>query len=215
MDLSAIEQNYQAMATEDLIRLSKKPSDLRIEVIPILQNELLNRGKREDAMELSNYLIKTKTSEDIDMSTDEFTNLINERIDSGESVDSIKIDLKEKGINLVDVVIEDEKLRKKAFDLIIDLNKQGLLEKELDKKVMAAFSISQGDVDILKSQLRQRGRNNQVSGYDLVIISIIFMIVFFSIGGYVTITAILALVGGISMIVNGHDQLRKPNEKYF
>ncbi len=215
MDLSAIEQNYQAMATEDLIRLSKKPSDLRIEVIPILQNELLNRGKREDAMELSNYLIKTKTSEDIDMSTDEFTNLINERIDSGESVDSIKIDLKEKGINLVDVVIEDEKLRKKAFDLIIDLNKQGLLEKDLDKKVMAAFSISQGDVDILKSQLRQRGRNNQVSGYALVIISIIFMIVFFSIGGYVTITAILALVGGISMIVNGHDQLRKPNEKYF
>ena len=57
-DLDQIQHFYKNSYTEKLIELSKQPEGLRREVIPLLQKELLERGQKEEARLLDDYLSK-------------------------------------------------------------------------------------------------------------------------------------------------------------
>jgi len=211
IDIQNIEDNYKSMSVDELLNLSKKPQDLRLEVIPILQKELINRKKNQEALALTDFLIKSRENEKPrykDLSSVELRKLIDTRLDSGQSLESIKIDLKDEGINVFDIINEDEKLRDKAFDYITQLKQQGLEDKEIDQKLKENLSLDKADSEMLKVQLKKKGRQNLIFGYSLTIIAAILIMVSISLGGNVTISAIVIVCIGIWRIITGYDQIK-------
>jgi hypothetical protein len=209
-DLRNIEENYTRMSIEELRRLTTKPHELRLEVIPILQQELLNRGQNKDAMSLTDFLVKSKAKPRFsEMSIIELKQLIGDRLDSGESIESIKIDLKDDGIDIFDIINDDNKLKEKAFDYITHLKQQGLKEKEIDEKLKETFSIGEEDSETLKIQLKKKGNQNLILGYSISIIALLLIVISLSVGRSVTVAGVVILAISIGRVIKGHEQLKK------
>ena len=208
-DLKAIEENYRRMRTDELLHLSKTPQDLRLEVIPLLQKELLNRHQQEEALMLSSFLINSREQHRFkNLTKKELKELIQARLDSGESLESIKLDLKDDGINIFDIINEENKLLEKTFDYITHLKNEGLGDEEIDEKLQKDLAIEKQEVDIIKERLRKRGKLNLSVGYTLLSVAVIFSIISLSAGGQITIKGILAAGIAIWRIIVGHDQLK-------
>ena len=84
LDLEIIKQKYQEMLTDDLVRLSKKPKDLREDVIPILKTELIKRGKKDAADTLINYKDDNSELQYQNMTLSQLRQMVQERVDEGE-----------------------------------------------------------------------------------------------------------------------------------
>lgn len=136
IDLKDIQENYKRMPLEKLIMLANNPKELELEAIGILQQELLNRNQTKEALSFTEFLINRKKENSIgNMSMPELKQLIKDRLESGEPIENIKIDLKEEGIDIFDIVNSDNKLKEKAFDYILHLKENGNNDNEIDKKL--------------------------------------------------------------------------------
>ncbi len=114
--MEQVAKNYESMSDLKLLELVKNPKELRLEVLPLLQKELINRGKSDEALSISNYLIQTKIEPNFGTySKQELTEIISERIDRGESIESIKIDLKDNGIDMFELLSVDDKLKNSSI----------------------------------------------------------------------------------------------------
>ena len=206
-DLKDIQENYKKMSIEKLIDLTIKPEGLRLEIIPILQQELISRGKTEAAMSLSEFLVRPKEKSRFrKLSEVDLKKLIKERLDSGESIESIKIDLKDDGVDFFNFINNDDKLKDQAFDFITDLKKNGVGDKEINQKLNETFSLEKQEAEILKVQLRKRGRQKINSGYFLLIIGLILIVGSLSINGGINIAGIVFIGSAIWKISLGHDE---------
>lgn len=174
-NLDLIITTYKEISTEKLILLSKNPSDLQIEVIPHLQAELISRGKLQEVKELDNYL-QNGINERIDyrdFSKEEIHALIQERLALGESFESIKIDLKENGINIFDILKEEAKTEARHFDFIANLQNNGAHDAEIADKLNYAFGTSQEEAEELKAKYENRKRIGIIVGAILIAFEII------------------------------------------
>jgi hypothetical protein len=204
-NLNHIIENYKRLPTEELIEIAKSPEQLELEIIPHLQSELFNRNKKEEALLLSEYLIKRPKSV-AELNKEELTEMIKERVDSGELLESIKLDLKDKGVDLFNLLQVQNQLQGKALDYLTSLKEEGMDEAEIDEKLKSRFSLNENEADVLKRQLRAKGKQNLVIGYTLVIIMGILSIAALSLGGFVGIGGLLLTALGVWRIVEGHRQ---------
>lgn len=208
-DLRSIEENYRRMTIEKLIDLAMKPQELRIEVIPILQQELLNRGLNKEAISLTDFLVRSKEKPRYsESSVVELKKQIEDRLESGESIESIKANLKDDGINIFDIINDENEVNEKAFDYISYLKQKGVGEKEIDEKLKKTFSMEKEDSEMLKIQLKKKGNQNLIIGYSISIIALLLIITSF-VGNRVTIGVIFVLAIGIWRIVKGYEQLKE------
>ena len=198
------------MSDEYLINLSSKPPDLRLDVLPILQKELLVRSLNKEALSITEFLVKVKEKPRFkDMTELELKQLIAQRIESGESIESIKIDLKDDGINIFDIINEDAKLQDKAIDYLTQLKDQGYQEHEIDEKLKETLSIEKEDTEQLKLELKKRGKQNLIIGYSIAVLAALMMFLSLSMGGNVTIGSVILIAIGIWRIYKGSEQLKK------
>ena len=204
-NLNSIIDNYKRLRTEELIQIAKSPEQLQVEIIPHLQAELFNRNKKEEAILLSEYLVK-RPKPLSELSKKELTEMIKERVDSGESLESIKLDLKDNGVDMFDLLETHNQVQGKVFDYLTSLKEDGLNETEIDEKLKSRFSLDENEADVLKRQLRAKGKQNLIIGYSLVIIMGILSILTLGSGGYVGIGGILLIGIGIWRIVEGYRQ---------
>jgi hypothetical protein len=203
--LDYIIENYKRMRTEELVQIARDPSDLELEIIPHLQAELLNRDKREEALRLSEFLIK-RPGPQKELTKKELAESVKERIDSGEPLESIKLDLKDRGIDFFEVMNQENKLKDKTFEYLTSLKEEGLDETEIDQKLKATFGIDESEADILKRELRNKGKQNLIIGYFLVIVVGSLSLLTLGAGFGITIGGMLLTGIGIWRIVEGHQQ---------
>jgi len=206
-NIDLIIENYRQLSTNELLSIAKNPAELRIDIIPHLQSELFNRNKKEEALLLSEFLIKRPKTY-AELTKDELSENIKERIDSGESLESIKLDLKENGVNMLDILSNEAQIQNKTFDYLASLKSEGLDDAEIDEKMKSTFSLTENETDVLKRQLKAKGKQNLIIGYSLVIVMSILTIVSLSMGGYVGIGGILAIGIGIWRISEGYRQTK-------
>lgn len=205
-NIDVIAGHYKNMSDAKLAALANEPRELRMEVLPVLQLELINRGLTDQAMAISHYLIQTKVVPDFgSYSMDELKKLVSERIDSGESVESIKIDLKDHGINLFDILSQDENLREQSLNYLTELKSQGLSEEEIDEKMEETLSIEKNEIEMLKSNLRLRGKRNLAIGFTCLA----FVLLIFVSGLSLTIGGVLLAGIAVWQIYKGFEQTRK------
>ena len=208
--LIEIEKNYKTKSDGELKKLVNKPFELRLDVIPVLQKELLNRGLQDEAMALTQFLLKSKKEGRAlnELSKRELLDHVNERIESGEPLDNIKDDLRLHGIDVFEV-FNDEGYEEKAMDYITDLKLQGLKTEEIDQKLQETLSIDKQESALLRAQLRKRGNQNLVVGYTMVIIALILIVLSAGYGGSVTVGGVLIICFGVWRIVAGYEQIKK------
>ncbi len=211
LNLESIKEKYHEMLTDDLVRLSKKPKDLREDVIPILTAELIKRGKRDDATTLANF--KENDSELLyqNMSLNELRQMTQERINAGEAMDSIKIDLRLNGIDVFEVLKEEITLQEEVYDSITKLKETGASQDDIDKHLEESYNIEKLDANKIKTDLKIKGKRNQTWGFVLIVISCFFLLLMMMGDHYFKIlkTSVFLLITGISMYAIGVKQAKE------
>jgi hypothetical protein len=206
-NLDFIIENYKKLHTEELILIAQKPADLEIEIIPHLQSELLNRNRKEEALLLTEYLV-SRPKWDEKPTKDELVESIKARIDVGESLESISLDLKENGINLFEILGDQNKFQNKAFEYLTSLKEKGLDEIAIGEKMKETFGITEQETDVLKVQLKNKGRKNVIIGYIVLIIVGILGLISVALGGYISIGGMVLIGIAIWQIMEGNRQKR-------
>ena len=96
-DFSTTENIYKNLSTEKLLSLAKELNSLKPEVIPFLKKELLARGKEYEVKAIE---ISMQNRVDFDnLTLNEIQELVAERLSKGESIENIKHELKDNGID--------------------------------------------------------------------------------------------------------------------
>jgi hypothetical protein len=207
-NLDLVVQHYKRISTEELVLIASSPSSLEIEIIPYLQSELLTRGQKEEALLLSQYLIQSteikKTYQDY--TKEELNKIIADRIDSGEPLESIKIDLKENGIDIFKTLETEQIIENKKMEYLSSLRNENFEEKEIEEKMKSTFGVSETETNQLKIQLRKKGRQNIIFGTSLVVIMSLLTLGAFAAGGSVGIAGILLIGVGVWKISEGKRQ---------
>jgi len=206
-NLSLVEENYQRLSTDELIRIAEDPASLNPEVIHLLQRELIARNHPEEALALTDFLLNSPLRLSF-MSIEELQKVVFERLQSGESIESIKIDLKENGINILDIINAEGKEREKAFDYMLALKNLGLDDTEVKEEMQETFSLDEGDSEVIHAQFKKRGWQNLVIGISIVVIVGLLAIGSMNTRGGIGIGAILIAATGVWRIVVGSRQLR-------
>lgn len=206
-DISLIADHYKTLHTAELIEIASDPASLRHDIIPILQKELINRNEHEAALQLSHYLVhgpgRLKG-----LNPEQLQELINQRLDAGEPLDSIKTDLRDNGIDIFDIINHGSKHKDKTFDYIMALKEKGLDDHAINDKLQETFSLQESESEILQQQLKSKGRRNQVIGWSIVAAICIIMLVAVSNGGTIGIGSVLLFALGIWRIIEGQRQMR-------
>lgn len=169
-NLEEIENNYQMMSDSKLIELTKNPEGLRFEVFPLLQRELIKRGKVEEALSITNYLTRNYGAfheiEDTHYYSDsELKEIVSQRLAAEESLESIKADFEERGIDLMDNVHYKIDKHEASLNYLTELKNNGLSEEEINENLEQTLSIINNQIDLLKANLRARGKRNLAIGF--------------------------------------------------
>jgi len=176
MEFKTPEEIYREMSDEDIILIAYQPEGIELEHIPIIQKELIKRRKQDEALMLSEYLIAANQKKNLArLSNEELRVYINQRVEQGESIDAISLDLKESGINIFDIIEAENKQRDDAFDFITDLKQKGYEEYEVDSKIKEKYSLQQDEVEDLHVQRNKSGRMNMVFGVVVVAVALILL----------------------------------------
>jgi hypothetical protein len=210
-DLSEIEKNYKTLSTFELLKIAKDPVGLRPEVIPILQHELITRGETEEAQKVSERLNDSAEEEALAMehlTPEEIESIVKDRLAAGESIESIRIKLKENGVNLYGDLEKEGEFQKQTFDYLYSLKEKGLSENQIKQDLQEKLSMSEDAAAELTHKLRKKGRRYLIGGYVMLGISILG-IGAMAASGRLSFRAIAVLILGIGSIARGHTILKK------
>ncbi len=206
LDINFIIENYRRLSTPELLALAKDPSVLNPEVLPHLQEELIKRGKKEEALALTNPVISAPPAGAY-LTPEELSQMIRERMESGESIESIRLDLKEKGIDLIELLEEEVRFKEETFEYLTVLKAEKVNEEEIAEKMKDEFGVTEQETEILKLELRTKGKWNLIFGWILVISALALLL--YDVGNnIVSLRVILILLIGIWRIVTGYRQRR-------
>ena len=177
-NLKIIEDNYKNMSDDKLKLIVTELDSLIVEAIPILQQELLNRNLKEEVLVVTNFLLNPKENQNIyeNLSVGELQEIIDERVNSGESIESIKIDLEENGVNIFEIFNTDSKEREKIYKNISYLKDLGYTEEEVSKELKSEFPLEESEAKRLQYELKSKGKKRLIFGYSTVFIT--FVIIF-------------------------------------
>ncbi len=213
-NLNDIEAYYQGVSNEKLLQIAQRPQDLRLDAIPLLQKELLGRGMNAEALLITDFLVGVKKDEPerpnyAEMSLYEMQEHVKERIQEGESIESIKLDLRENGVDIFAILNENDNLKESAFEYMTYLKKEGFEEEEIAEKLEENLAIDKRDSEMLKVQIKNSGKQNLTIGYTLAILGSVFILLTLSSTGGFPISAVILIVLGVWRIYVGYERLKE------
>lgn len=213
-NLNDIEAYYQGVSNEKLLQIAQRPQDLRLDAIPLLQKELLGRGMNAEALLITDFLVGVKKDEPerpnyAEMSLYEMQEHVKERIQEGESIESIKLDLRENGVDIFAILNENDNLKESAFEYMTYLKKEGFEEEEIAEKLEENLAIDKRDSEMLKVQIKNSGKQNLTIGYTLAILGSVFILLTLNSTGGFPISAVILIVLGVWRIYVGYERLRE------
>ena len=209
MDFKTPEEIYSEMSDEDIILIAYQPEGLELEHIPIIQKELIKRRKQDEALMLSEYLIAANQKVNISqLSNEELKQYINQRLEQGEPLEAIRLDLKENDINIFDIISAENQQRDDAFDYITELKQKGYEEYEIDGKIREKYDLKQNDIEDLRLERNRSGKLNLIFGILIVIVAVILIPYAAEQGGRRYIGAVGILVLGVWQIYTGYQKMK-------
>lgn len=199
-----IADHYRNMTDGELLALVQTPASLTPEAVVLLQKELLQRGKQQEAISLTEFLAGKAQNAAPDLDTE-----IAGRIASGETVESIRIDMRDRGIDITDSIGSLEKKKvDNQFEYIIELRAQGLSEAAVYEKLEEQFGTTEDENAILIARLKKRSITNLAVGIGLIVLCGGFLLAAIGNGFSPGIGAIVLIGIGCQRLFKGIRQSR-------
>lgn len=151
MDLYEIENSYKRLSEAQLVKLVKEANTLDQVAIPLLRKELIQRGLEEEALKLDNLSAAGNPYETLSLR--EIQLIVTDRLETGESLESIHADLKEHGVNVMNL-FQMENDRKEQASAIIEAEPDESFPKE---KLMTELNYKEEEIEELKSDIKGSG----------------------------------------------------------
>jgi hypothetical protein len=203
----SIINHYKQLSTEELLSIAQKPDEIAPEIISILQNELINRDEFEVAYNLRSQAptVEKPLSE---LTETEIAEVVRERVNLGESIESIQMDFKSQGVDIFNFMNQEAESLEEKYKYIVSLRKEGLDEEEITQRVQDEFDIDENENEVLKIELKQKGTRNIKIGYTLIFVSIILALLFTILIPLPLLWPILLFVSGLGLISKGYQQVK-------
>src|SRR3989344_4715653 len=144
---------------------------------------------------------KPETPEQIDV-------YIQKRLDSGDPIENIRIDLKEKGVTSFGILEQNEVKQEAIIDYVSTLKEQGATNTEIKEKLATNLDIKPEELEVLQAKMYKKGTVNLVIGYSIVILLGGLGLVSLMVGRGMSISSILLIGVGLWRIIEGY-KLRK------
>jgi hypothetical protein len=202
-----IAETYQQLTTTELLALASDAASLRPDVIPYLRDELRKRNQNEDVIVLTPPLIeRPKTYRDF--TKEELNEMIRQRIETGETLEAIKIDLKHNGIDIFDIVNEENRHEDETIEYIVALKDEGFEEDEIAERLKTEMAMDEEQVTKIKTKMKKEGGIYLIIGYGMVILFSGLVFAGLETGISFGIDDFLKIGAGFLLVIKGHKQRR-------
>ncbi len=207
MDLSTIKNNYSNLSNKQLVELIDKPKILRPEVIDLLKSELTLRGLTEELAILNENIEFEAFQNELIENPDKAREYVQTRLKNGHSIEEIRLDLKELGLNVFEL-LSDEIIEVESKNYIYqELKDEGLNQVQIEEVLETEFNYSTEEQQQLKEIIRKRGRLYVTLGVFMAIIGLLLFVSSIAMGR-LRGSFILVFGFGIERIVKGQKLLQ-------
>jgi hypothetical protein len=192
---------YISKSEDGLAALVKEQDKLTAEAQAALLDVLRERN-------LTSLLPKEKPSQPksaslAHLNADEIRAIINRRLDSGEKLESIKVDLQSRGVDLLTVIAEEGEKTEAIDERLIELQSQGKTEEEIAQQLKKEFGISKEDAAQLPEQVKSRGAGLIAAGVLILIIAIPYAAVMLQNAEHMNRYFLALIPAGIVLVIAG------------
>lgn len=146
---------------------------------------------------------QTKTASLAHLSADEIRAIINRRLDSGEKLESIKVDLQSRGVDLLKVIAEEGEKTEAIDERLIELQSQGKTEEEIAQQLKKEFGISKEDAAQLPEQVKSRGAGLIAAGVLMLVIAVPYAAVMLQNPEHMNAYFLALIPAGLGLVIAG------------
>lgn len=192
---------YITKSEDALAALVKEQDKLTVEARSALQDVLRERNLL--------YLIPqekpaaTKTASLAHLSADEIRAIINRRLDSGEKLESIKVDLQSRGVDLLKVIAEEGEKTEAIDERLVELQSQGKTEEEIAQQLKKEFGISKEEAAQLPEQVKSRGAGLIAAGVLMLVIAVPYAAVMLQNAEHMNAYFLALIPAGLGLVIAG------------
>jgi hypothetical protein len=167
--------NYKDHPESVLKRIAGDYSKLTPEAQEALRDVLRERNMEELLTSLETKAEKKNSL--AHLSADEVRLLINQRLEQGESAEKIKVDLRDRGVNIFDMSMLESRSEENIDRRFMELRKEGKSKIEIEAKLKEEFNISNEQAKKIPERMRATGSGLIVAGGVLLMIGAPFLAV--------------------------------------
>lgn len=146
-----------------------------------------------------------KTNSLAHLSADEVRVLINTRLERGEKPENIKADLRERGVNLFNMSMQESRSEENIDRRFMELQKEGKTKTEIDTALKEEFKLSEERQAKIPERMRSTGAGLIIAGGVLLMVGLPFLAVMLQSNErgalklplILTASGLILLVGGI------------------
>lgn len=111
------------------------------------------------------------------LTPDEVRAMINARLDQGEKIDFIKADLRDRGVNVFDLSLQESKQEEAIEERFIQLQKEGKSKNEIDQALKKEFNLPGKDAAKIPEKMYSNGSWLIVVGAVLLMVTLPMLLV--------------------------------------
>lgn len=195
-------ENYKNHPDPVLKRIAGEYNKLTPQAQEALRDVL--RERKLDEL-LSSFEVKEKEQISLaHLSADEVRVLINSRLGQGENIESIKSDLRDRGVNIYKMSIEESRSEENIDRRFMELQAEGKTKEQIDRKLKEEFKLSEEQANKIPERMRSNGSGLIGAGLLLLIVGLPFLAVTFQTPGRHNIGYIVVGVGsGLGFLILG------------
>lgn len=145
----------------------------------------------------------TKTASLAHLSADEIRAIINRRLDSGEKLESIKVDLQSRGVDLLKVIAEEGEKTEAIDERLVELQSQGKTEEEIAQQLKKEFGISKEEAAQLPEQVKSRGAGLIAAGVLMLVIAVPYAAVMLQNAEHMNAYFLALIPAGLGLVIAG------------
>lgn len=199
---------FSNFTNEELLLALQEINVMDTAKIILLKQEFINREMFEES-----FAIDTFFSGHFDpskLSLKEIQELVSERLQTGEPIESIKSDLADHGVTLAALIDNEGQRIDTVFEKIAFATHRGVNEEKLNSELKEKYNFTDEEIVKVKSNLKKRSIVYKISGICVVIFAIAFFLLTLYLGKLLGMfTAVTFLISGLSIYANGVRLSRK------
>jgi hypothetical protein len=194
--------NYKNHPEPTLKRIAGEYSKLTPEAQEALRDVLRERKLESLISEVA--IQEEKKNSLAHLSADEVRVLINSRLEQGENLEIIKMDLRQRGVNIYKMSLEESRSEENIDRRFMELQAEGKTKEQIDRKLKEEFRLSDEQATKVPERMRSNGSGMLGAGLLMLIIFVPWFLVIIQTPGRHQVGYIAVGVGaGLGFLIMG------------